>query len=33
MGTYERWSTSKIEQEPLYKLYLKMSDYYNKNKR
>jgi len=33
MGTYDRWYTSKIEQEPLYKLYLKMSDYYKENKR
>ena len=28
MGEYERWYTSRIEQEPLYKLYLKMSDYW-----
>jgi hypothetical protein len=33
MGTYDRWSTSKIEQEPLYKLYIEMSNHYNKNKR
>jgi hypothetical protein len=33
MGTYDRWNTTKIEQEPLYKLYLKMSDYYNQKRR
>ena len=33
MGTYDRWNAGKIAQEPLYKLYVKMSDYYNKNKR
>ena len=30
MGEFERWYTSRIEQEPLYKLYLKMSNYYRK---
>lgn len=33
MGEFERWYTSRIEQEPLYKMYLKMSDHYNKNKK
>jgi len=33
MGVYNRWYTSKIEQEPLYKLYLKMSDYYSQNRK
>jgi hypothetical protein len=33
IGTYSRWDFGKIAQEPLYKLYVKMSDYYNKNKR
>ena len=32
MGTYSRWDDGKIAQEPLYKLYIKMSDYYNKNR-
>lgn len=29
-GTYQRWKTERIAQEPLYKMYLKMSAYYNK---
>ena len=33
MGEFERWYTSRIEQEPLYKLYLKMSDHYKSAKR
>jgi hypothetical protein len=33
MGEFERWYTSRIEQEPLYKMYLRMSDHYNKNRR
>jgi hypothetical protein len=33
MGAYNRWYTSKIEQEPLYKLYIKMSNYYNQNRK
>ena len=32
IGTYSRWDFGKIAQEPLYKLYVKMSDYYNKNR-
>jgi len=32
MVAYHRWDTSSIEQEPLYKLYIKMSNYYNKRK-
>lgn len=31
-GIYARWDTTKIAQEPLYKLYIKMSDYFNKRK-
>ena len=27
------WTIDGISNEPLYKMYLKMSDYYNKNKR
>ena len=30
MGGYKRWDVKEIENEPLYKMYLKMSDYYNK---
>ena len=33
MGEFERWYTSRIEQEPLYKMYLKMSDHCKKNRR
>ena len=33
MGEFERWYTSRIEQEPLYKMYLKMSDHYKSTKR
>jgi hypothetical protein len=33
MGTYNRWEGGKIAQEPLYKLYLKMSDYYSQNRK
>ena len=33
MGEFERWYTSRIEQEPLYKMYLKMSDHYKSAKR
>ena len=33
MGTYNRWEDGKIAQEPLYKLYLKMSDYYSQNRK
>ena len=32
MGEFERWYTSRIEQEPLYKMYVKMSGHYNKIK-
>jgi hypothetical protein len=27
-GTYERWDAEKIAQEPLYKMYVKMSDHW-----
>ena len=33
LGFNDRWDTSKIEQEPLYKLYIKMSNYYGQNRR
>jgi len=33
IGTYSRWDFGKIAQEPLYKLYVKMSDYYKSAKR
>ena len=33
IGTYSRWDFGKIAQEPLYKLYIKMSDYYKSAKR
>ena len=33
MGTYERWDTDKIANEPLYKLYIKMSDHYKNARR
>jgi hypothetical protein len=33
IGSYNRWDTDKIAQEPLYKLYLKMSGYYSQNRR
>jgi hypothetical protein len=33
MGTYSRWDFGKIAQEPLYKLYVKMSDHYKSAKR
>ena len=33
IGSYNRWDTDKIAQEPLYKLYLKMSDYYSQNRK
>jgi hypothetical protein len=32
LGTYVKWDEKEIEKEPLYKLYIKMSDYYNKLK-
>ena len=33
MGTYDRWDTAKIANDPLYKMYLKMSDHYKQAKR
>ena len=33
LGFNDRWDTTKIAQEPLYKLYVKMSDYYNQNRK
>ncbi len=33
MAEYKRWDIKGIENEPLYKMYLKMSDYYNNLKR
>lgn len=33
MGTYQKWDENGIAEEPLYKLYLKMSDYAAKIKR
>ncbi len=32
-GTYGRWDDGKIAQEPLYKIYVKMSDHYKSAKR
>jgi len=33
MGTFERWDTDKIANEPMYKLYIKMSDHYKNARR
>ena len=33
MSAFPNWNIDGISNEPLYKMYLKMSDYYNKNKR
>jgi len=33
MGTYNRWDSGKIAQEPLYQMYIKMSDYWKGIKR
>jgi hypothetical protein len=33
MSVSPNWNIERISNEPLYKLYIKMSDYYNKNKR
>jgi len=33
MGSYDRWDTANIANEPLYKMYIKMSDYYSKGRR
>lgn len=33
MGTYQRWDEKGISEEPLYKMYLKMSDHYKTAKR
>jgi len=33
MSSSPNWNIDGIANEPLYKLYIKMSDYYNKNKR
>lgn len=31
-GTYNRWNERRISEEPLYKLYIKMSDHYKNSK-
>ena len=28
IGSYDRWDTANIANEPLYKMYIKMSDHY-----
>jgi hypothetical protein len=33
MGNYDRWYEKAIAEEPLYKMYLKMSDHYKQAKR
>ena len=33
MGSYQRWNETGISEEPLYKMYLKMSDHYKRAKR
>ena len=33
IGSYQRWDENAISNEPLYKSYLKMSDFYNKPKK
>jgi hypothetical protein len=33
MGAYDRWDAGKIAQEPLYKLYIKMSDHFKIHKK
>lgn len=33
MGAYDRWDTAKIANEPLYKMYIKMSDHYKNARR
>lgn len=33
MGTYQKWDEKGISEEPLYKMYLKMSDHYKQAKR
>jgi hypothetical protein len=33
MGTYDRWDTAKIANDPLYKMYIKMSDHYKNARR
>jgi hypothetical protein len=33
MGTSSNWNLNGIENEPLYKLYIKMSNYYNQSRR
>ena len=33
MSAFPNWNIDGISNEPLYKMYLKMSDYYNKNKK
>lgn len=33
MGSYQRWDEKGISEEPLYKMYLKMSDHYKMSKR
>lgn len=33
MGSYQKWDERGISEEPLYKMYLKMSDHYKATKR
>lgn len=33
MGTYDRWDETAISNEPLYKMYIKMSDHYKNARR
>lgn len=33
MGSYDRWDTAKIANDPLYKMYIKMSDHYKNARR
>ena len=33
MGTYQKWDEKGISEEPLYKMYLKMSDHYKQAKK
>ena len=33
MGSYQKWDEKGISEEPLYKMYLKMSDHYKSSKR
>jgi len=33
IGSYDRWDTANIANEPLYKMYIKMSDHYKNARR